>query len=116
MYIDNLIGKRRTEATTDGQIAALAVAEKGSFEAAGKYRHRKSAVRKRVRSVESELGASVVLAVGKEIVPADAGNIYLPVARALGMRSPARFVALPSRCQSHRVVRRCWQLSEGHVI
>jgi hypothetical protein len=58
MYIDDLIGKRRTEATTDGQIAALAVAEKGSFEAAGKYRHRKiccpqtsSECRKRTRSV-----------------------------------------------------------------
>ena len=42
----------------------------------------KSAACKRVRSVESELGASVVLAVGKEIVPADAGNIYLNEAAA----------------------------------
>ena len=41
----------------DGQIAVLAVAEKGSFEAAGKYLGiGKSAARKRVQSVESELG------------------------------------------------------------
>jgi integrase len=66
----------------DGQIAVLAVAEKGSFEAAGKYLGiGKSAVRKRVRSVESELGTPVVRAAGGGMVPTDAGNIYLPVAR-----------------------------------
>jgi DNA-binding transcriptional LysR family regulator len=49
----------------DGQIAVLAVAEKGSFEAAGKYLGiGKSAVRKRVRSVEGELGTSLFRAEG----------------------------------------------------
>lgn len=66
----------------DGQIAVLAVAEKGSFEAAGKYLGiGKSAVRKRVRGVESELGTPVVRAAGGGMVPTDAGKIYLPVAR-----------------------------------
>jgi LysR family transcriptional regulator, benzoate and cis,cis-muconate-responsive activator of ben and cat genes len=44
----------------DEQIAVLAVADKGSFEAAGKYLGvGRSAVRKRVQSVENELGASI---------------------------------------------------------
>jgi len=48
---------RRLKVTMDGQIAVLAVAEKGSFGAVGKYLGiGKSAVRKRVQSVESELG------------------------------------------------------------
>lgn len=73
---------RRLRVTMDGQIAVLAVAEKGSFEAAGKYLGiGKSAVRKRVRSVENELGTPVVRAAGGCMVPTAAGNIYLPVAR-----------------------------------
>jgi DNA-binding transcriptional LysR family regulator len=41
----------------DGQIAVLAVAEKGSLEAAGKdLGIGRSAARKRVQSVESEAG------------------------------------------------------------
>lgn len=73
---------RRLKITMDGQVAVLAVAEKGSFEAAGKYLGvGKSAVRKRVRGVDSELGTPVFRAVGKGMVPTDAGNIYLPVAR-----------------------------------
>lgn len=66
----------------DGQVAVLAVAAKGSFEAAGRYLGvGKSAVRKRVHSVESELGTPVFLSVGKEMVPTDAGRIYLEDAR-----------------------------------
>jgi LysR family transcriptional regulator, benzoate and cis,cis-muconate-responsive activator of ben and cat genes len=66
----------------DAQIAVLAVAEKGSLEAAGKYLGiGKSAVRKRVHSIESELGTPVFRSAGKGMVPTDAGNIYLPVAR-----------------------------------
>jgi DNA-binding transcriptional LysR family regulator len=73
---------RRIKVTMDGQIAVLAVAEKGSFEAAGKYLGvGKSAVRKRVRSIDSELGTPVFRSAGKGMVPTDAGNIYLPVAR-----------------------------------
>lgn len=41
----------------DGQLAVLAVVEKGSFEAAGKYLGiGRSAARKRVHGVESEIG------------------------------------------------------------
>ena len=43
---------RRLKITMDGQVAVLPVAEKGSFEAAGKYLGiGKSAVSKRVRGV-----------------------------------------------------------------
>lgn len=73
---------RRLKVTMDGQIAVLAVAEKGSFEAAGEYLGiGKSAVRKRVRSVDGELGTPVFRFAGNGMVPTDAGNIYLPVAR-----------------------------------
>lgn len=66
----------------DGQIAVLAVAERGSFEAAGRYLGiGKSAVRKRVHSVESELGMPVFRSFGKGIVPTEAGNLYLLSAR-----------------------------------
>ena len=66
----------------DGQIAVLAIAEKGSFEAAGKYLGiGKSAVRKRVQSVEIELGTPVFRVVGKVLVPTEAGNLYLLSAR-----------------------------------
>lgn len=73
---------RRLKMTMEGQIAILAVAEKGSFEAAGKYLGvGKSGVRKRVHNVESELGAPVFRSAGKGMVPTEAGNIYLPAAR-----------------------------------
>ena len=66
----------------DGQIAVLAVAEKGSFEAAGKYLGvGKSAVRKRVRGVEIELGTPVFRSTANGMLPTDAGSLYLPVAR-----------------------------------
>jgi DNA-binding transcriptional LysR family regulator len=95
---------RRLKVTMDGQVAVLAVAEKGSFEAAGKYLGvGKSAVRKRVRGVDSELGTPVFRSVGKGMVPTDAGNIYLPVAResvrqaSLGVDRVRAFV----RVQTH---------------
>ncbi len=73
---------RQLRVTMDGQIAVLAVAEKGSFEAAGKYLGiGKSAVRKRVRGVEIELGAPVFRSAGNGMLPTDAGSLYLPVAR-----------------------------------
>jgi DNA-binding transcriptional LysR family regulator len=66
----------------DGQIAVLSVAEKGSFEAAGKYLGiGKSAVRKRVHAVENEAGAPLFRGVGKAMVPTEAGNLYLLSAR-----------------------------------
>jgi LysR family transcriptional regulator, benzoate and cis,cis-muconate-responsive activator of ben and cat genes len=66
----------------DGQIAVLAVAAKGSFEAAGKYLGiGKSAVRKRVQSLEGELGTAVFRSVGKRMAPTKAGNLYLQSAR-----------------------------------
>lgn len=66
----------------DGQIAVLAVAEKGSFDAAGKYLGiGKSAMRKRVQGVESELGTSVFRPEGKGMVLTEAGNLYILSAR-----------------------------------
>ena len=73
---------RRLKITMDGQIAVLAVAEKGSFEAAGKYLGiGKSAVRKRVRGVEIELGTPIFRSVANGMLQTDAGSLYLPVAR-----------------------------------
>ncbi len=66
----------------DAQVAALAVAEKGSFEAAGRYLGiGKSAVRKRVLVVESELGTPVFRSSSTGMVPTEAGQLYLPSAR-----------------------------------
>ena len=66
----------------DGQIAVLAVAEKGSFEAAGKYLGiGRSAARKRVQSIESEAGTPLFRVVGKEMLPTEAGCLYLLSAR-----------------------------------
>jgi DNA-binding transcriptional LysR family regulator len=66
----------------DGQIAVLAVAEKGSFEAAGKYLGiGRSAARKRVQSVEHETGTPLFRMVGKLMIPTEAGNLYLLSAR-----------------------------------
>lgn len=73
---------RRLRVTMDGQIAVLAVAEKGSFEAAGKYLGiGRSAARKRVQGVESEAGTPLFRMVGKVMVPTEAGNLYLLSAR-----------------------------------
>jgi len=66
----------------DGQTAVLAVGEKGSFEAAGKYLGvGKSAIRKRVRSIDRELGTPVFRAVGKRMLLTEAGSLYLLSAR-----------------------------------
>jgi DNA-binding transcriptional LysR family regulator len=66
----------------DGQIAVLAVAERGSFEAAGRYLGiGKSAVRKRVQGVEGELGTPVFRAEGKGMVLNEAGTLYILSAR-----------------------------------
>ncbi len=73
---------RRLRVTMDGQIAVFVVAEKGSFEAAGKYLGiGRSAVRKRVQSIESELGTPLFRAIGKRMVPTAAGNLYILAAR-----------------------------------
>ena len=66
----------------DGQIAVLAVAERGSLLAAGKYLGiGKSAVRKRVHGVERELGTPVFRAEGKGMVLNEAGTLYILSAR-----------------------------------
>jgi DNA-binding transcriptional LysR family regulator len=66
----------------DGQIAVLAVAGKGSFGAAGKYLGiGKSAVRKRVHSVEAEIGTPVFRVMGRQMVLTEAGSLYLLSAR-----------------------------------
>lgn len=66
----------------DAQVAVLAVAEKGSFQAAGRYLGiGKSAVRKRVQSIEGELGAPVFRTVGKRLMPTEAGNLYILAVR-----------------------------------
>jgi DNA-binding transcriptional LysR family regulator len=66
----------------DAQVAVLAVAEKGSFEAAGKYLGiSKSAVRKRVQSVDGEVGASVFRSVGSGMVLTEIGRLYVPEIR-----------------------------------
>src|SRR5580658_9107240 len=74
---------RRLGITMDEQIAVLAVADKGSFEAAGKYLGvGRSAVRKRVQGVENELGTSIFYSSrSKGMVPTEAGSIYLPEVR-----------------------------------
>ena len=73
---------RRLRVTMDGQVAVLAVAEKGSFAAAGKYLGiGKSAVRKRVQGVESELQAPLFHSSGKVLVPTEACGLYLLTAR-----------------------------------
>ena len=65
-----------------GQVAVLAAAEKGSFEAAGKYLGiGKSAVRKRVHSFEHELHTSIFHADGKRMVLTEVGVLYLGSAR-----------------------------------
>src|ERR1700728_3099510 len=76
------VAMRQLRVTMDGQVAVLAVAEKGSFEAAGRYLGiGKSAVRKRVQSVESELGTPVFRSARKGMAPTEAGSLYLLPAR-----------------------------------
>jgi DNA-binding transcriptional LysR family regulator len=73
---------RRLNIRMDGQIAVLAVAEKGSFKAAGEYLGvGKSAVRKQIENIDQELGAHVFRFSGGRMVLTQAGDIYLPEAR-----------------------------------
>ena len=64
----------------DEQIAVLAVADRGSFEAAGKYLGvGRSAIRKRIQGVENELGTSIFYSSrSRGMVPTEAGK---PVSR-----------------------------------
>ncbi len=73
---------RRFNVKMDGQIAVLAVAEKGSYSAAGKSLDiTKSAVRKQVAGVITEVGAPIFRRSGNQLVPTRVGEIYLPEAR-----------------------------------
>jgi DNA-binding transcriptional LysR family regulator len=73
---------RQLRITMDEQLAVLALVEKGSFVAAGRYLGiGKSAVRKRVQSVERELRTPVFRAIGKRMVPTEAGALYILAAR-----------------------------------
>lgn len=66
----------------DGQIAVLALAEKGSYAAAGKVLGvGTSAVRKQVEGVTAELGALLFQRVDRRLVPTEAGRIYIVEAR-----------------------------------
>jgi DNA-binding transcriptional LysR family regulator len=69
---------RLLRVTVDGQIVVLALAERGSFDVAGKCFHiGKSAVRNRVQILESNLGRRVFRAARKEMAPTGADNLYL---------------------------------------
>lgn len=73
---------RRFNVRMDAQIATLAVAERGTFAAAGSYLGvTTSAVRKQIEHIDHELGTRVFRSFGKRMVPTAAGDIYLPEAR-----------------------------------
>jgi DNA-binding transcriptional LysR family regulator len=73
---------RQLNVTMDEQIAVLAVAEKGSFEAAAQYLGvTKSTIHKRIAAIEKELGARLFRPAGRRMVLTEAGEVYLPVAR-----------------------------------
>lgn len=66
----------------DGQIAVLAVAENGSYAAAGKVLGiGTSAVRKQVEGVTAEVGTLLFQRVNGRLVPTEAGRIYMGEAR-----------------------------------
>ncbi len=96
---------RQLGITMDEQIAVLAVADKGSFEAAGKYLGvGRSAVRKRVQGVENELGTSIFFSSrSRGMMPTEAGSLYLQEAREsvrhawLGVDRVRAFVQAQSR-------------------
>jgi DNA-binding transcriptional LysR family regulator len=89
----------------DEQIAVLAVADRGSFEAAGKYLGvGRSAIRKRIQGVENELGTSIFYSSrSRGMVPTEAGNLYVLQAREsvrhawLGVDRVRAFVQAQSR-------------------
>lgn len=73
---------RRFNVKMDGQIAVLAVAEKGSYSAAGKSLDvTTSAVRKQVEGIAVEAGAPIFERLGNRLVPTVAGGICLPEIR-----------------------------------
>ncbi len=73
---------RGLRVTMDGQIAVLAVAEKGSFQAAGEYLGiGKSAVRKRVQIVENEAGTPFFRQGEKGMMPTEAGSLFILAAK-----------------------------------
>jgi DNA-binding transcriptional LysR family regulator len=96
---------RRLGITMDEQIAVLAVADKGSFEAAGKYLGvGRSAVRKRIQSIENELSTPIFYSSrSRGMVPTEAGNLYLLEVREsvrhawLGVDRARAFVQAQSR-------------------
>lgn len=62
----------------DGQIAVLAVAEKGSYAAAAKVlRITTSAIRKQVEGVAAELGTLLFKRVYNRLTLTEAGRIYI---------------------------------------
>ncbi len=66
----------------DGQIAVLAVAEKGSYSGAGRVLDvTRSAVRKQVEGIAAEAGAPIFERLGNRLVPTVAGSIYIPEIR-----------------------------------
>jgi DNA-binding transcriptional LysR family regulator len=66
----------------DSQLAVLAVAEKGSYSAAGKVLAMTgSAVRKQVEGVSRDLGAPIFQRSGGILVPTKAGRLYIPEVR-----------------------------------
>jgi DNA-binding transcriptional LysR family regulator len=66
----------------EAQIAVLAVAEKGSFEAAGRYLGiGKSAVRKRIQSIDNELGTALFRSSVSGMVLTETGRSYVPDVR-----------------------------------
>jgi DNA-binding transcriptional LysR family regulator len=73
---------RRLNVKMDGQIAVLAVAEKGSYSAAGKSLEvTESAIRKQVEGMVAELGTAIFRRVGNRLEPTEAGDLFLPKAR-----------------------------------
>lgn len=69
---------RRFNIKMDGQIAVLAVAEKGSYAAAGKMLGiTTSAVRKQVEGVSTEAGTPLFMRFDNRLVPTKAGGIYI---------------------------------------
>jgi DNA-binding transcriptional LysR family regulator len=73
---------RRFNVKMDGQIAVLAVAEKGSYSAAGESLDvTTSTVRKQVEGFTAEVGAPIFERLGNRLVPTVAGGLCLPEIR-----------------------------------
>ena len=83
---------RRFNIKMDGQIAALAVAEKGSYSAAGKSLDMTtSAVRKQIEGLSTEVGTPIFQRLGGRLKPTKAGDIYLPDIRESVRRARVGF-------------------------